>query len=203
MDGFGGGAAQGVPVVTEGFGGTTAPASPTEGFATETTGPPPKVEGFGAAATPGHAPPVEGFGDSADNKGLGSSGEGYLDQEEEPDPTLLKKAVDVEPGAEEEEEEASEANRFVDMEPGWDVEEEISGQTEDRDRGEEEEAEARAEDAETNRYAPFLDRPIGKKSFTAQIKAAGYGSFHEQQMLLMKHRIEKTQQASEQTRHKG
>ena len=173
------------PIKAEGFGGDVAYAPPPEGFAASSGGPPPKVEGFGAAATPGSSPPVEGFGDSADTKGLGSSGEGYLDEDEENNTTTKPKEVDVGPGTEEEE--SAEASRFTDIEPGW--EDVVADDKKNADNDEEQDSEEK-EDSEQGRYSPFITLAAQNRPFTAQLKAAGFGGFHEWQMNFLKKMIE-------------
>ena len=188
VEGFGDASAQPKP---EGFSGGAAPTPLPEGFAGTRGGKPDKVDGFGGTTGSTAAPPVEGFGDSADNKGLNATGAGYLDQEEEP-MSPQQEEVDIGPEGEEEYAQSStETSAPVDMEPGWQEAANSSYTTGNIDRGGEE-----AEGEETLDPDGSIWAPAGKRPFTAQLKAVGYGGFHEWQMNFLKNMIEKRGQRS-------
>ena len=196
------------PVTAEGFGGSNAQQDAVEGLVTYTPPPqglagssgdaPPKVEGFSGGSDSAVAPPVEGFGDSEDNEGLGVSGVGFLDRDEEVS-NGKPKDVDIEPGGVEENDEESrdKKERTMDLEPGWEnaaSEEKSSVNSEDKDPGEVEGKANAGQDVNTvkGRNAQFLAALANKKiPFTSQLKAVGYGGFHDWQMHFMKQMIER------------
>lgn len=191
VEGFADQAAQAGALASEGFAGVTAHFKPPEGLAVAGDGAPPKVDGFGGGATAGVAPPVEGFGDSGDNRGLNDkAGGGYLDQEEEESLTPRQRAVDTGPGSEEEADNGAAKAERLDLEPGWEeaAKEKEAGDQGDQERGEEAGAENNPNGQ--TRLVPYATLFGGKHRFTAQLKAHGYGGFHEWQMQWIKQVME-------------
>ena len=187
VDGLADQSAQTSALSSEGFAGVAAYIKPPEGLAAAGDAPV-KVEGFGGGATAGAAPPVEGFGDSADNRGLENKSEdGYLDQEDEESYSLKKREVDLYPGSEEEANNESAKAERLDLEPGWEeADKEASG-----DQENEEESDDKNSPDEQTRLVPYAKLFVGNHRFTAQLKAHGYGGFHEWKMQMVKQLMEK------------
>ncbi|MEO5364655.1 MAG: hypothetical protein H7838_13700, partial [Magnetococcus sp. DMHC-8] len=192
VDGFADRAAQTNALASEGFAGVAAVVKPPEGLAAAGSGPPPKVEGFGGGAAAGTAPPVEGFGDNTDSHGLGGSGAGLLDQEEERVSPRKRVAEDSSPETREAAENADARAQRVDLEPGWEEANSNteSGSHENLDRGEEPGDASRLAETAQTRLVPYNTLFDGRHRFTAQLQAHGYGGFHEWRMQLMKQLME-------------
>ncbi|MEO5355383.1 MAG: hypothetical protein H7835_19520 [Magnetococcus sp. XQGC-1] len=174
-------------LASEGFAGVAAVVKPPEGLSAAGTGEPPKVEGF-AGGSGGAAPPVDGFGESGDNRGQGKRDVGFLDQEEETQQRSKKRvAEDIGPDSGEIEGNATARAERINLEPGW---EESSGEqstaSNNQDRGDDGRGEESLAKDERTRLVPYETLFKGQRHFTAQLKANGYGGFHEWRMQLMK-----------------
>ncbi|MBF0461190.1 MAG: hypothetical protein HQL87_07325, partial [Magnetococcales bacterium] len=179
-------------LVAEGFSGIAAFVKPPEGLVATGSGNPPKVDGLGGSTTTGTMPPVEGFGDNTNNHGLGESGTGFLDREEKEASIKQKRTADTEPESEEMAANAATKAERLNLEPGWEevANDKASDRNTNQDRGEEPGHETDMAQDEPMRLVPYATLFSGQHRFTAQLKAHGYGGFHEWQMQWMKQLME-------------
>ena len=205
VDGFGGGGGEKLVIkLPDGLASAGAEeVKLPDGFDAGGAGEAKAVEGFAGAAK---TPPPEGFGDSSSNQGLGGDAErGYIDQayeddgdaggNERVDVGLWNAEADddgsgvdraeVDPGGDQGEGAKAAAPGSDNMEPGGYEEDgegaaQADADAQDPDGGEGEEG---AEEGEREQHQ-------GRPAFTAQLKAAGYGGFHEWRLLLIKQMLE-------------
>ncbi len=164
-----------------------------EGFGAGGAGEAKEVEGFAGNNT--NAPPPEGFGDSSSNQGLGDGEKGYLDQAYEDDGSDdgVYEEVDVGPWSVGEGDDDASPYQDHDVGPGG--EEEEGAGDEDLSKYDMEPGGYGADD--TSETTPSAGRggPGGQRAFTAQLKAAGYGGFHEWRLLFIKQMLESQNRA--------
>ncbi len=203
-DGFGGGSdVKQVIKLPEGLAsaGSEAVTMP-DGFGAESTNEPKAVEGFTSSRT--KAPPPEGFSDSNSNQGLGSGEKGYIDliYEDESSDSGVYEEVDIGPWSDEESDDDASANEYDDVDPSGKEEEDtgtedmIYHNMEPGGYGFEETSDSEMETGEEGTEEDnSLPEPSRQRAFTAQLKAAGYGGFHEWRLQFIKQMLESNNRA--------